>query len=330
MADSLTEAFARLRADLRQVVPRQSEGASPAEGDEEQRESPAVIFARLRGDLGLAAGQGVVTTGDQVSRLEARWGAMVRKALEPTRDYERLFDRLDQEREPACLGLDLLGLSGQTHKETVHTQVLARLMQPRGHETNPLLRAFLSEATRALAGEGRQVDESMDLSHAQVSAERSIVLSEGGRTRRERRVDLLIEWSHEGQSWVVVVENKILTHDHEGQLDDYAAWVASAHEGANHVLVYLTPDGRSSQRAKGQQGWVSMSYLHLALAWRPVLAASPAGQAWTEALRLYLATVMQGVLRARLKRDLSRQDRLKWMPYLRVAAERKEDDGATT
>jgi len=56
------------------------------------------------------------------------------------------------------------------------------------------------------------------------------------------RLDLLIE--NASKKYVLVVENKTGTDDHDDQIPRYRAWMDRYRQGWNGQLVYLTPNGR--------------------------------------------------------------------------------------
>jgi hypothetical protein len=131
--------------------------------------------------------------------------------------------------------------------------------------------------------------------------------------------DLVISVPLPEKRLVVVVENKIDARDHDGQLDSYREYAEQAFDDSEVLLVYLTPRGDEPDAAERPEPWKLMSYRELAVAWRRVLAREEETSAWTEVLRLYLATILQGVLRERILDPPSRAVQARLLPYLEAA-----------
>ena len=120
------------------------------------------------------------------------------------------------------------------HKETIHSAILASLLDPKGEHglgTMPLKLFF--------AIIGINLNETQ-LIGARVTTEKTIEVK-----GRQRRLDILIT----GKNLCVIIENKTITCDHEGQLDDYYDWLypkEPKEENANLLykkLLYLTYNG---------------------------------------------------------------------------------------
>ena len=73
--------------------------------------------------------------------------------------------------------------------------------------------------------------------------------------REEEHIDILLTSAKE--KFVVAIENKIFSGEHDNQLDRYRQYIEKQYEGYDKVFIYLTPDGDDSSDA---DNWVSLSY----------------------------------------------------------------------
>ena len=132
-------------------------------------------------------------------------------------------------------GFNVFSLCQVWHKENIHSAILASLLDPKGeHGLGTLpLKLFLNII-------GIEQNETQ-LIGARVTTEEPIY---GG----GRRLDILIT----GKDFRVIIENKTITCDHEGQLDDYYDWLRK-YEEKNKKLLYLTYNGSRAVNAKKAQ-----------------------------------------------------------------------------
>lgn len=119
----------------------------------------------------------------------------------------------------------LLGVTGQRHLETVHSSVLAWLLDPNGWHGlgGRLLERFLIRC--ALSPE-------LADPHVQVVTEEGCIHPE---TERVGSTDIVVH----GRSWTLVIENKLWAGQSGDQLDLYY----DAYAATRTQFVYLTPDG---------------------------------------------------------------------------------------
>lgn len=269
---------------------------------EEECPNPSAAFARLRGDL-LQVWTVVRPEAGLVAFVESRWATLTSSAFADADAYDRLVPLIDLGSDPAALGVHLLGVISRPRSEVLHTQALGRLINPRC--SGLLGQSLLASMLRLCEVEVR----SKDLAHAIVDIHPEY---RHGRTQRRIYPDLRVRLGHS----LVLIENKIDDKDREGQLDSYADCVRET----PHTLVYLTPDGSLPVSANSTKSWHTLSYRALAIAWRGVLSRVSPG-AWTEVLRLYLATVVQEVWGLHWTKNPSRATRARIVPYLRAAAQ---------
>ena len=134
-------------------------------------------------------------------------------------------------------GFNVFSLCQVWHKETIHSAILASLLDPKeehGLGTMPL-KLFFS----VFLGINLNATQ---LIGARVTTEELININ-----GRQRRLDILIR----GKNFRVIIENKTVTCDHEGQLDDYYDWLRlKEHKEQNKKLLYLTYNGSDAVNVK--------------------------------------------------------------------------------
>ncbi len=243
-----------------------------------------------------------------VARLEARWPAIRDEHLAEAARYDVLLAKLPPD-DPALLPVHLLGATNQVRDERRHTSLMCLLMSPSaaGPVAVDMLRAFAN-----LAGATDVPDAS--LPEAAVW-EPQWVRTDG----KSRYPDIVIEIPAAERTTWLVVENKVGHYDTEGQLDDYATLADANLQGDVH-LVFLTPDGHAPGMAEtSADRWRRVSYRQLAVAWRRVLAQRQGADAWSWMLRLYLGSIVQGVLGIKLGPGLSVLEKAALLDYLEAA-----------
>jgi hypothetical protein len=144
---------------------------------------------------------------------------------------------------------DALGIA---RIEIRHSNFLAWLLTPsESHGQGDLfLKAFLMDVLRKARQQGAEPPISaVELDGADL---RGVDVC-----REWRKIDLLI--SCEEPRFVVAVENKIDSGEHDDQLQRYKDTVASEFPGIKSLFVFLTPVGDDPS----DEDWVSYSYAHL-------------------------------------------------------------------
>ena len=144
---------------------------------------------------------------------------------------------------------DALGIA---RVEIRHSNFLAWLLTPgESHGQGDLfLKAFLMDVLRKARQQGAEPPISaVELDGAELR---------GLEVRRELRyIDLLI--SCEEPRFVIVIENKIDSGEHDDQLQRYKDTVASEFPDTKSLFVFLTPEGDDPS----DEDWVSYSYADL-------------------------------------------------------------------
>ena len=158
-------------------------------------------------------------------------------------------------------------------RETTHTAILASLLDPNGAHNLGLipLRLFLKRC--GLTG----INES-NLKSAVVESEKTIL--DG-----YRRPDIIIT----GDDFVVVIENKTITGDSKGQLDDYYKWLDSLENDKyeNKLLLYLTRKGWAAVNASKSTKYQTLSYEYDIIDWLKQCARSTNAEEVRIALEQY-------------------------------------------
>ena len=113
-----------------------------------------------------------------------------------------------------------------THKELVHSCLLAELLNPKGTHKQGLrfLNKFIDEIKNKIKKDRIELKD-------EVSVSKEVSFNNG-------RVDILIE----DKDNIIIIENKIYAGDQDEQLLRYYNSIKSLNK--NKILVYLTPDGR--------------------------------------------------------------------------------------
>lgn len=116
--------------------------------------------------------------------------------------------------------------------EIRHSNVLAWLLTP--NESHGLGKAFLSKLNAYIAKSGLVTD---DIAFKVLTMKYTDVVV----YREWQNIDILIE--SEKEKYVLCIENKVDSQDHDGQLDRYYNVVEEKYIGFTKVYLYLTPEG---------------------------------------------------------------------------------------
>lgn len=166
-------------------------------------------------------------------------------------DLERLVNDIGFERVELTLRQpNIFHALGVERWELSHSNFLAWLLDPAGsHGLGSLvLGKFLRDIFADARTTGRSFFDADLLEKANVEV------------RREwRHIDLLLLLEHD----VVVIENKVDTRDHSGQLSRYRHVVAEAFPERHHHFVYLTPFGTAPLEEGEDELYVRYSYQNL-------------------------------------------------------------------
>ena len=119
-------------------------------------------------------------------------------------------------------------------EDDLHTPMLAHLLDPSAQHSQG--NVFLKHFFETIRRHRPDVPEANLLEGGHWTIQREFYI--GGGT-----VDLLIE--NAGRRYVVVVENKIDTDDHDDQIPRYYKWLMTHRRDYKwQLLIYLTPEGR--------------------------------------------------------------------------------------
>lgn len=193
-----------------------------------------------------------------------------------------------------CLALPappILSILGKETDENANSDVIAWLLDPRNAPT------VAPEALRHLVGLLDNADiwrGKLDEAIAKqcVSVRREVILqSEGGEAGDRERVDILVT----GPTFMLAIENKILSAESEGQTAGYWAWLKR-----RPILVgaiFLTPTGFPAQSSDFRP----MSYLQLLDCLLEGPARRGIGTVEEVVLAGYVTTVADHILRCELR-----------------------------
>jgi hypothetical protein len=193
---------------------------------------------------------------------------------------------------------DLLGLTGRTSDENAHSCALAWLLDVRRAPTIApralqAMSAFLEDPLEWR----RRLAKATDL--GTVSIRREVMM---GRESNDRdacdRIDLLIS----GPDFVIAIENKIWSQEHDNQTTTYSYWLEELPRETLSAGLFLTPDGYPA----GCPTFKPVSYLELLGC---LLEASVSGElpnAERSVLAGYVKTLASEILRneSRVARSL--------------------------
>lgn len=272
--------------------------------------TPEQRFERIRSGLQRVWSEDFDGERNAVLELESRWHEITSAAFAQAKDFPALLARLHLQDEPAAMATTLLRPMGRDLDECSHTRILGALLD--SSQSGRMACRLLSAMLKVVAPtEDRGFDDEA-LNAATIEVEPEWMMG-----TRPIYPDLVIRVQTPALSRLMVIENKIRATDHEGQLDSYAE--CAGREDADAVLIYLTPKGSDPVSAEEPNRWIRLSYWKLATAWRRELALHNEAGAWTDVLRLYLASVLQDVLGERLPHVPSRAAQLRLVDYVRAA-----------
>jgi len=123
---------------------------------------------------------------------------------------------------------------GAVRVEARHSDFLSFVLNPRESHglgdvfLTRLLQRVVSRAGSEAASVGAVDLDVWDLSNTQVHRERG-------------NIDILL--INETHRFIVVIENKIDTREHSGQLQRYRKWVAQEYQDYQPLFIFLSPDG---------------------------------------------------------------------------------------
>lgn len=166
-----------------------------------------------------------------------------RKALEEFLADSGCLDRLSK----WTRGFNAFDVLGIARAEIRHSNVLAWLMDPAENHglDDGVIRGFVDYAARGIGGDGVFDDLLMDC--------------DGFSIRREWHcIDILAVNYDAG--YVLCIENKIFSGEHDDQLARYCGEVEKAYPAYRRRFIFLTPDARDASTASDAEDWLAMGY----------------------------------------------------------------------
>jgi len=169
----------------------------------------------------------------------------VRSGLPPLLEDVRQEERFFAPRFNIFRALNL-----ERKEDDLHTPILAYLLNPLAQHGQGDL--FLRHFFEVIRKRQRGLSEAHLLSGGHWTVQREYYLGSGG------IADLLVENAR--KKYVVLIENKIDTDDHDDQIPRYHQWLADHRRDYEwRLLVYLTPDGRHPLSCKDCR-YLTVSY----------------------------------------------------------------------
>lgn len=132
--------------------------------------------------------------------------------------------------------------------EIRHSNVLAWILNP--NENHGFGKAFLARLNSYIAKDGLVTD---DVAFRLLTMGYSDIVV----YREWQNIDILIESQKE--KYVLCIENKVDSQDHDGQLDKYYNAVEEKYKGFTKLYVYLTPEGLAPIQ-DSNTAWSCMKY----------------------------------------------------------------------
>jgi hypothetical protein len=170
-------------------------------------------------------------------------------------------------------------------EDVLHTPMLAHLLNPSAQHSQGSI--FLKHFFETIRRHQNDIPDSSSLEEGHWMIQPEFYIGSGGIIGSRGIVDLLIENSQ--KKYVIVIENKIDTDDHNDQIPRYFTWLKMHRRNYKwRQLIYLTPNGRAPTSCQGCE-YIRLSYSKdviefLEAAWHEVKA-----QSVQEVVRQYLA-----------------------------------------
>jgi hypothetical protein len=175
-----------------------------------------------------------------------------------------IFDSDLERLETLLAEFNIFEAIGAVRQELRHSDFLAFLLNP--NQNHGLGDVFLKHLLRHLLIELPEPPLNaieLDL----IDMDQAIVL------REWQNIDILID-DAEQNSLICLIENKIGTTEHSGQLRRYLKTVRQKYPEATIIPVYLTPEGDEAS----EEGYLNLSYTRWQKFWRLCWRLSP--QRW--------------------------------------------------
>lgn len=238
------------------------------------------------------------TLSDVVGRLlPASLARRLRDALTPKR-FEALT-RLAEHPSP-----DFLGVMSRRDDENSHSDVLRWLLDPRAAPVlaSAALRELFARilpspsADDSARGWPALLEEALAAGALTSEREQTFAEAESASTSvidQSGRIDLLIR----GPGWLVAIENKVWTSEHDDQTRKYAQWLRSQSEIWSGVLLSPGRELPSSPQ------FVAMDYIELLSALLAAYESTTPSAREESILASYVKTLAASVLRRELRQS---------------------------
>jgi len=208
-------------------------------------------------------------------------------------DLERLEDLVAE--------FNIFKVLGIQTRETRHSAFLAWLLDPDGSHRlgDYFLRRFLSRVTGYARATGMSKIRSFDVDGWRFD---DVVVDV-----ERYEIDILIR--SDLDKFVCVIENKILSAEHSGQLKKYRQTVEKEYPGLTPLFVLLSPDGVTAINEEDAANYVPFSYVEIADLIERVLRtrSSILGNNVRTALEQYLVSLRRYVLSESEVQKLARE-----------------------
>lgn len=142
---------------------------------------------------------------------------------------------------------------GIERKETIHSKMLAWLLNPEPYLDHGLEHYFLKFLIEYITGK----DDVIDLLSSNIVVETEYTLKQ--KNEICGRLDLIIKIEDKTKELIIVIENKISASEFDNQLDSYRVFLDKRYSKKSNseiYYLYLTPSGIEPNKAK----WTAISY----------------------------------------------------------------------
>jgi hypothetical protein len=190
-----------------------------------------------------------------------------------------LMEAIRQEEMEFAPRFNVFRALGMERKEDdLHTPILAHLLNPSAQHAQGAI--FLNHFFDVVRSYDPGMPDAMSLQNGHWAIRPEFPIGRG-------IVDLLLENAR--QKYIILIENKIDTDDHDDQIPRYHDWLyANRRHYRWRQLIYLTPDGREPLSCSGCK-YLALSYTKDIVGFLAAALPEVRAHAVTEVVRQYLA-----------------------------------------
>lgn len=180
--------------------------------------------------------------------------------------------------------------------EIRHSNVLSWLLDP--CESHTLGKGVLSRLNAYIASEFCNVADDTSFKLLTMKYNDIVVL------REWQNIDILIE--SESEKYVLCIENKIDTQDHDGQLNKYYKIIEGSKPEYTKIFLYLTPEGLAPINDENS-AWFSISYADIVEIIEQTIRYSDDASEPIKFIRAYIDTLRREIMNDYELKELCRK-----------------------